>query len=548
MTATAAIRRLWPFSRQAKPQPPRILGGYTSPGVMQRNRKKLIVAAFLFILIYSMAFHLIGRFLIVQFMMPFAFIALLVIWALPDGSAVPATALRRLLFAFLFAMLFWPDYLAIAIGALPWITMLRLTSVPLALIMLVGLSTSPALRAEIKAVLSATPWLWKLVVAFAAIAFLSIALSPNLATSVNKFVIAMLYWVLIFFVAAYVFARPGMATRFAYLLWVAVVILCLIAALEWRQQMIPWAPYIPSFLKIEDESVQRILASGSRAATGLYRVQAKFSTPLGFAEFLALGAPFVLHIAMTARQWWVRLLAWPTFPFIFWTIINTDSRLGAVGFFMTFLLYMLVWGSLRWYRNRDSLFGPAITLAYPIIFASFIAATFAIGRLRAMVWGTGAQSFSTQAREDQFAMAIPKLFSQPWGHGIGQGAEALGYTNLAGELTIDSYYIAIAMEYGVIGFFVFYGMLAMGVFYAGKTMLVARGRDTMMMAPLAIALANFFIIKSVFSQQEGNPLVFAMLGMVAALVWRVRQGDADDHSMSSSIVPTGEPPAGAVRN
>jgi hypothetical protein len=34
---------------------------------------------------------------------------------------------------------------------------------------------------------------------------------------------------------------------------------------------------------------------------------------------------------------------------------------------------------------------------------------------------------------------------------------------------------------------------------------------------------NFFVIKSVFSQQDNHPLVFMMLGMVVALVWRIQQ-------------------------
>ena len=44
------------------------------------------------------------------------------------------------------------------------------------------------------------------------------------------------------------------------------------------------------------------MSGSSRAATGIYRVQSKFTTPLGFAEFLALSAPFILHIMMRSKN------------------------------------------------------------------------------------------------------------------------------------------------------------------------------------------------------------------------------------------------------
>jgi hypothetical protein len=119
---------------------------------------------------------------------------------------------------------------------------------------------------------------------------------------------------------------------------------------------------------------------------------------------------------------------------------------------LSFLLYLAAWGILRWRQSRESLFGPAITLAYPLIFAAFIAATFTVGRLRRMVWGGGEHQFSTDARRVQYERGFEILAGNPFGHGIGMGAETLGFTNLAGVLTIDTYYLAIALEYGVIGF------------------------------------------------------------------------------------------------
>lgn len=508
----------WPRTTPLKP--------YARPRLWDRHRRKglalLGVAAFS----YGALFAITTTYFLLQLAIPFVLLAVLIIWSLPEAGKAPTRLLTGLFWAFLIALLCWPDYLALALPGMPWITAIRLISIPLAAVFLIGLSQSQAFRQELKDILGSAPNIWRLLAAFALIALMSVAFSRAPAFSANKFVVAMLYWVLIFFVATYVFARPGRARTFGYLLWFVAIFVCLIAVQEARHQAVPWAGNIPSFLKIEDETVQRILSAKSRAATGIYRVQSKFTTPLGLAEYLAYAMPFVLHIGLTAKVWWVRVAALATIPLVLQTIVQTDSRLGMVGFFMTFLLYLLAWGVLRWRRNESSVFGPATVLAYPALFAAFIASTFFVGRVHALIWGSAAQSASTESRKVQVAMGLPKIFKRPWGHGIGQGADTLGFTNLAGVLTIDTYYLVVALEYGVLGFVIFYVMFGLGVWNAAKSVVHHFDENTGFIIPLAIAMTNFIIIKSIFSQQENHPLVFAMLGATVGLCYLIRKNRA----------------------
>ena len=94
----------------------------------------------------------------------------------------------------------------------------------------------------------------------------------------------------------------------------------------------------------------------------------------------------------------------------------------------------------------------------------------------------------------------------------------------SGQLTIDSYYLSMLVDYGIVGFLVFYGMFAASIFYSAKASLAAdlKSPDNLFLAPIAISLTNFFVIKSVFSQEDNHPLVFMMMGMAAALVVRAR--------------------------
>ncbi|MDG6079095.1 O-antigen ligase domain-containing protein [Erythrobacter litoralis] len=499
-----------------------VLGGYSSGEVWQKR-------LWLYALIYLGVLVSMGALLATSgtnMLMPFsgalAIIGLLIVWALPESKNPPVKWIGRLLFAFIIALLFWPDYLAFDFPGLPWITALRIFGVPLAFVFLVSLSVSGWYRNQLSDRLAPTIIVNRLLLIFALIAGLSIGLSAEPTDSLNKFIVAILYWFIIFYAAVWIFSKPGNAMILAYVIWFFALLTCMIGIQEWRMQQIPWANHIPSFIAVDDPVIQNILSAKSRAATGIYRVQSKFTTPLGFAEFLAFSTPFVIYFLVYGKNVLVRAAALATLPLLFTSISRTDSRLGAAGFFMSILLFLVAWSVTQWKKEKGSVFGPAFTIAYPFIFIAFMIATFVVGRLRAMVWGTKAQSFSSQAREAQVEMGLPMVWSSPWGHGIGKGAETLNYRNLAGGLTIDTYYLALALEFGVIGFLVYAGIFFGALLYGVKYLFQVQTREHLLLIPFMILISVFIIVKSVFAQQENHPLVFATLGALCAMCWRIK--------------------------
>jgi O-Antigen ligase len=499
---------------------PDVLASYTKPGWLSRHRKLVLTVTFVVLFFYSAFFLLIGRFLIVQFTAPLAILAVLIIWALPERDSIPDKLLYKFFIAFMAAMLFWPNYLALDLPTLPWITAARLFGVPMVFLFLICLSQSTAFRGVIKHALATNPTITKMMIVFTALCVLSVGFSTSPSLSANHLIIALVNWVSIFFISLWVFSKSKNVERFVWLLWGTTLFWCAMGFWEWWYSQVPWAGHIPSFLAVEDETVQKILTGSARAATGLYRVQGKYTTSLGMAEFMALMTPFLLHIMLEARKLIVRIAAGMTLPVVFWIIIATDSRLGAVGFLLSLMFYLLFWGARRWMHDRESLFGPAVTLAYPILFMLFIVATFTVRRLRNMVWGGGAQQASNDARQAQMEMGIPDIMSRPWGYGIGRAGETLGYQNGAGILTIDNYYLSILLEIGILGFFVYYGMFLVAIVRGGIRGMRDTDETTLWVIPAVISLANFVVIKSVLSQQEAHPLVFAILGLVVALLAR----------------------------
>lgn len=521
-------------SASTRPASDAVRTGYSRPAFWERHPVLVVVGCALVALAYGNAFATLPTSLVLPLMLPLGAIAILIIWRLPTTNRPPVRTLTGLLFLYTIALVTWPDYLAVSVPGLPWITAIRITGPPVALVLMICVSVSDTLRAELMRVFASVPWIIRPFLVFAATMILTLPLSPDIAVSIGRLIVAEINWIVMFFAAVIVFQRPGTASGFVRVLWICMLVTCGFGIAEWRESQLPWAEDIPEFLRIEDEAVKRALEGAARAATGIHRAASKWSTSLGFAEYLSLLTPFMIHAIVTSRSVAVRLFALAMLPLIFFCMKITDARLGMVGFMLSFMLYLLVWAIQRWRARKDSLIPPLVIAAYPAAFAAFIAGTFVIGRLRAMVWGTGAQQFSTDARKDQYLAGIQHVLSNPIGHGIGMGARTLGYSGPSGVVTIDTYYLAAALEFGVVGFVAFYGMILGAIYHGGLALLKTREREALLLAPIIVALTNFFIIKSIFSQLENHPIVFMMLGMVAALVYRVRQ-------------ETGEVPAAAQR-
>jgi hypothetical protein len=481
-------------------------------------------------LVAGFIYALTTPYMIPQFLAPIILLALVIIWALPDMRRAPTRLLGKLFFSFLTAVLIWPNYLAITLPHLPWITAVRLIGFPTALVLLICVSVSPELRSDMRKVLTSIPWLWQLMVGFIALQVLSVTWSDGKGDSINGLVDTQVSWTVMFFTACYVFTQKGAAERWAIIMWVAAIILCFVGLWEAKLEHAPWAGHIPSFLQVQDTYVQEVLKGARRLGTGKYRVQTTHSTSLGLAEFLALTAPFVIHFMMGQYKRWVQIAAGLSLPFMFYTILATDARLGVVGFFIAIMLYALCWGVMRWRDIRGSLMGPTVVLAYPAAAAVFVAATFFVRKLHNMVWGGSHTQFSNGAREEQVAAGIPKILSHPWGYGINRGAGALNFRMDDGKATIDTYYLLIGLDYGVVGFLVYYSAILVVIGFCAKYGLRAAPpeREETLLIPTGIALSAFFVIKSIFSQTENHTLQYMMMGMAAALIYRIRSRPGPD--------------------
>jgi hypothetical protein len=495
-------------------------------GYRRRAPRPLVFALFIALAVgfalYGFGFAVSAPLRMMPFLAPVAALLGLVIWALPAGNYAPVGAIRPLYVTFVIVFVLWPNYLAIAIANLPWVTLQRMALVPLVAVFLTCMSVSPGFRRQLRDILQADPLLTKLIAALVAIQAFSVLISTEPSQSLNQFIVSQLVLTALLLTGAYIFVRDGFAEAWVRVFVVCMAILCLMCLWENKLQALPWAGHIPPFLKIEDPAVQRILMPKIRLDE--YRVLGTATTPLTLAELLGLSIPFGMHLLFERQRLMVRISAALYIVLAIHCIVLTGSRLGMVAAFASALFYLLVWALLRWRQHKTSVFGPAVVLGYPIIAVGFLVATFVVGRLRALIWGnSGAHQASTDAREEQWALAIPKIIKRPWGYGLGQAAETTGWTNPAGTMSLDSGYIAMFMDIGIVGFLIFFGLIFRGIWTAGYTAIHAPyDRDVRVLLPIAVSLSNFVLVRSVLAQGANVPLVFMMLGAATALAYKAQ--------------------------
>jgi hypothetical protein len=512
--------RLWPRKKLVSSALLPALSQYHSLGYSKVRRFFGLTVLMMLCFVYGFFFSVLAPNFFAFLVLPIVVLSLLVIWALPDVNWAPTSLLEWLFYAFFIVLIVWPNYMAISLPGLPWITLVRATAFPMLLILLICVSISSDFRLKMGHSLRAVSAIPILLCIFVVIQIVSIGLSKDVAGSIQKFIAAQTTWTAIFFASAYIFFHSGQIKRWAAVLCGMAVFVSVIAIWEAALQHVPWRDHIPSFLQINDDAVAAILAGSTRSFTNRYRAQATFGTSLGLAEYLTLSVPFVMHFATNRFSGYARIMALLSLPLILFACYRTDAKLGMIGSLLAILIFTFITSFKSWRINKSGLLATLVLSFYPIGVASVAAALLASHRLQILIFGNdGTHVASTAARVEQYTLGFQKFLEWPFGYGIGMGADTLGFRTPNGLLTIDSYYLSILLEYGIAGFVVYYGIFFIAIYEGGRRSLFSlkENEDTAFLLPLSISLFDFVVIKSVFSQQDNHAIAFMMLGAIVGL-------------------------------
>jgi hypothetical protein len=505
-------------------------------GPYARNRTlfgTLIVLAavpvgLLFCLFYGFFFGLTAPYLIVPFVVPIAFLTAIIIWALPDQRTAPTLAIELLFPAFFVSKIVWPTYLAISLPGLPWISLLRIIGLPLAGIFLVSLSVSKPFRKYFLDSIQSIQLLYICVIGFLIVQILTIFVSNSPLASGQVVFDQTINFTMMFLIGCVIFRKEQIVEKYIALLCALSFFVILLTIIENSKEYVIWSAHIPDILHPPSPNLENTLRPSYRMYTNVYRAKATFLTPLALAEFISLVTPFFLYFGLSSdKKFPLRSICIVMVPLTFIAVRMTDARLGVVGVFVSVLMYGMLWSFSRWRTRPHDLFAAATVYAYPVLFLGAVGAIFASTRLNNMVFGGGAHAGSTEARATQLGMAAEAFWRQPWGYGAAQSGLKMGFAK-DDFITIDNFFIGVQLDYGLFGIIFWYGMFLVGIGAALYHCLLDKYAHTLearLLAPLAVSLTGFLIIKWVHGQDENHAFFFMMLGMVSALVYRLRHNE-----------------------
>lgn len=531
--AKQLLRGLWAGATRTVTTPPFVaLAPFRSSpaplSIMTRKTSFFAICVFLGVF-YGFWGSVLPPGFIIFLIVPFLLLGAILLWIWPDSTEAPGNSLAIFIFVFTGVTFLWPNYLAIVIPGLPWLSLRRVVGIAMVLVFLFTLASSSLMRKSIVDRLKVTPLLAKFLIGFFVVQAIAIITSNYPVLAYKHWFNTQYAWTLVFFASVYIFYARGNFTKWVDIICYCALIVSIIAIFEQHNKMVLWANHIPSFLKIEGEVVERILSPTYRGSQ--YRSQAIFGVSLALAEFLALSFTLLLHRFMTAETVGRKFLLMMAMIAALTAIGMSRARLGFVGVIVGLALYGFIWGYRNYKRDKTDIIGATLTYGYPAIMMAAAVLIVSVDALRIRILGGGQAQLSNDGREIQFDMAPPVIMNRPiFGYGGAQGAEALGYRSANGLLTIDTYLLSIVLDYGIVGFVFFYGAIAMAAFYALRWALAhaefkatsLESSEVNYLFPLGVMLVQFYVIKTVLSQEENHSILFLMLGAVIALLARYR--------------------------
>ena len=454
-------------------------------------------------------------------LVPLLILSALVLWLLPSVDTVDYSRLATFLFWFAACNAMWPNYVAVNLPGLPWITPSRFALFGLTLMFLYTFSVSNSLRMTLQTIWATSPIIkWSFLI-FWICTTAAIVFSKEVGETITKYANNQIYWTLIFMVScllAYDYGNIRRINNILRILVLGTIVTALFSLVEYHDQRIIWLDHLPAFLKPDQAMLEKIGTFTARAGTDVYRVTGNLGNALYYAEALAVSLPFLIDLLVRQKGAIQFTLLLAGFMVVAVAIYLTGSRAGMVGLLLAPVLYTLG-AALRWRRRHpSSLAATAILFAYPMFVGLLAALVVFWRRLHVLVLGGGQHQASTEARSTQWAMGIPKFMSHPFGHGSGQSGDVLGYFNPGQDnTTVDSYYLTLLLDYGFIGFLAFMMFFLSTSAHAARYYFKTDDEQQFILLPIAVAIFNFVVIKAVASTESSMPIIVMLAGFAIGI-------------------------------
>lgn len=492
------------------------LNGHSMFGFKKFFQSVLLVILALLVSVFSGL--LIGAFntgfalkLILFLLFPFG---IMLLWLLPDSQRTPMLALN-IGFCISVALYFiWPRFAYFDIPAMPTQHPQRMVFILLLAFWLYSIATSKTMRETLIRRLAENRVLAMMIGAFFILRLFSSLFSSIPFYSISVTLKELFDYLLVYLLVLSFVQNIADVNRLLRWLVVVTLVVCIMGIVEYKLGHNLFTKFIDASQGDDGQYLQRALMDKVRA--GGYRIQASFNHPLLFAEFLICMLPFVIYRFIAGKAW-ERLLVAITIIMIgpvMWAT-HTRSAFAALAIVAVGFLFLLLYRAFTVKANQLRLLS-IIFIILPVLLTS---AAFILNYLGELVLGRTAEEFgSSFVRVLMLQRGIPLVLDSLWvGYGPGLGSYTLNFGDSTGALTLDNYYLQLALESGMPGLLAFLGLLAWGVVSSMTRLSRACTLGELALhGGFALSLLAFAAICVVLGTQHNFPLMFILLGLIVA--------------------------------
>ena len=440
------------------------------------------------------------------FLVPFA---ILVFLHAPTSRPVPMRVVWPILFFAVALMPVWPTYIHIRVGPLPIFTPPRILFYVLTAIFFYDMAVSRVRRGRLLYVVQQQRYLVGAAFVFFALGALSVIVAEGKSAAAQAYIRQVIIWGIPFLIGLTYVRNFSDFSKIIKAVILGAVVISFFAIGEVLTKTLLVKVLSPLIMT---QAEWLAIAQSTKIRDGVFRAQSTHTHPISLAEFLSFCVPVCAMYAYRARSH-ARLLWAGVLLVIVLGALATNSRAAIIAVAATGMLTSALICRQILASNASAHIRPLVGLAI-----LFLVAASPIAAVGGYVLTTGEVGTSTarssQARIDQINIAWPKIKKRPvGGYGVGRATRIVGYYGTA--LTLDNYYLSLAIDRGIPGPIVFLAVLVLGSLGSYRA---ANGASTENIAPLygfAVALAGIIITRMIISQTGNLNFLWPMLGAFA---------------------------------
>lgn len=443
-----------------------------------------------------------------------------------SNNGHPAKAMYFFVFSLIVMMILWPRYVFFSIGSLPRVNPYTLLLFCSLLCGLVFSIYSPPFLDRIKATLKEGKTTSLLLFFWVAWRFFANFFGDEPAASSIVWFRDVVYLLSFFLIGSIFFSYKNADEHFVKIVLVCSFLVSFAGIIEVIRHENPFV----GFVSVDDNSdaydaIKNITAAKVR--DGMFRAQSVFSNPIVFAQVISACLPIIIYgfIAFKDKVW--KIFSVLSFVLGVVAILCSGARSGLVASVIGTLLIGLFFFAKS---IRSGYLSKALSiLSIPVI---GIAIGIAVIFIQSLLYGQSRlEANSGSVRLIMLNNAIAALGDSPvFGYGDGMAPMIAGLVSTSGIMTIDSYFLSVAVDGGYLSLILFLLIISVVLYQSIKFGVLGVHPRSFYLSALGASFLSLICVFSILSITDGFGLFWLITAAITSEVSRIRSDTGSGES------------------